>query len=86
MRFREHGLDKPTIHGDRAAIVRYLRDQFAHWPDLDRLDPANIQSEDLGLAIVSGANKHAWWRAWPAMHLVTLQGYGVVGYTDQALL
>jgi hypothetical protein len=78
-------LDKPTIHGDKAAIVAYLRDQFAHWPDLDQLDPANIKSEDLGLAIVDNANKGAWWHAWPAFHLVTLQGYGVVGYTDEAL-
>jgi hypothetical protein len=78
-------LDKPTIHGDKAAIVAYLRGQFAHWPDLDQLDPANIRSEDLGLAIVTNATKHAWWSKWPAFHLVTLEGYGVVGYTDEAL-
>lgn len=86
MRFREHGLNKPTIHvEDKAGVVDYLRREFAHWPDLDHLDPADIQSEPLGLAIVTNANKHAWWKAWPQFHMVTLQGYGVVGYSDEAL-
>jgi hypothetical protein len=83
MRFREHGLDKPTIHVDgKAGIVTYLRCEFAHWPDLDHLPFADIKSEHLGPEIVSNANKHAWWRCWPEMHLVTLPYYGVVGYTD----
>jgi hypothetical protein len=83
MRFREHGRDKPTIHGDRAEIVAYLRAEFAHWPDLDHLDPADIQSEDLGPVIIR--NEQAWWKCWPAMHLVTLESYGVVGYSDAPL-
>lgn len=83
MRFREHGLNKPIIDvAGKAGIVDYLRSGLAQWPDLDHLDPAKIESEDLGPEIVSNANKHAWWRSWPAMHLVTLPGYGVVGYSD----
>lgn len=85
MRFREHGTNKPIVEGDKAAIVAYLRQQFAPWPDLDHLDPADIQSEDLGIAIVASAYKHAWWHTWPAFHMITLKGYGVVGYTDEPL-
>lgn len=86
MRFREHGMNKPIIHVEgKAGVVDYLRSGLAQWPDLDHLDPASIQSEPLGLAIITSANKHAWWKGWPAFHLVTLPGYGVVGYTDEAL-
>ena len=85
MRFREHGTNKPVIEGDKAAIIAYLRQQYAPWPDLDRFDPADIQSEDLGISMINQANKRAWWAGWPAFHLVTLPGYGVVGYTDAPL-
>lgn len=86
MRFREHGMNKPTINVEgKAGVVDYLRSGLAHWPDLDHLDPANIQSEHLGVEISLNANSHAWWRDWPEFHLVTLPGYGVVGYTDAPL-
>jgi hypothetical protein len=89
MRFREHGLDKPTIHVEgRQGIIDYLGSglcDWSRWPDLDQLDLTNLQSEDLGLAIIGNANKHAWWKGWPAFHLITLKGYGVVGYTDAPL-
>jgi hypothetical protein len=86
MRFREHGLNKPTIQIEsRQGVVDYLRGAFAHWPDLDQLDLADIRSENLGPEIVSNANKRAWWKHWPALHMVTLPGYGTVGYTDAPL-
>jgi hypothetical protein len=86
MRFREHGMDKPTIHVEgKAGVVDYLRSGLARWPDLDHLDAANVVSEYIGPEIVSNANKHAWWRGWPEFHLVTLPGYGVIGYTDAPL-
>lgn len=86
MRFREHGTDKPTIHvTGKQGVVDYLRSGLVRWPDLDHLDPAKIQSEDLGLGLIRVANRRAWWRCWPAIHLVTLPGYGVVGYSDGPL-
>jgi hypothetical protein len=86
MRFREHGIDKPTIHVQgKAGVITYLRSGLAQWPDLDHLDLDKITSEYLGPEIVSNANKHAWWKCWPAFHLVTLPGYGVIGYTDAAI-
>lgn len=82
MRFREHGMGKPVLQfKDRAALVAYLKEQFAPWPDLDHIDPAKLKTEPYGVF-----GKHqgpGWWagRVW----LVTLPEYGVVGYADEAI-
>ncbi|HEY1448412.1 MAG TPA: hypothetical protein VGF33_07725 [Caulobacteraceae bacterium] len=79
----------PRIDPELAAQLDDLaaKQKRHEWPDLDHLDPANIQSEDLGFALVgvAKANRRTWWADWPAFHLVTLPGYGVIGYTDEPL-
>jgi hypothetical protein len=86
MRFREHGLDKPIIEAaDKAAVVAYLRERFACWPDLDDLDPADIEAEQLDNIIIRAASPSAWWCDWPALYIVRLDRYGVVGYADGPL-
>jgi hypothetical protein len=81
MRFREHGNGKPVLTlKDRAALVAYLKEQFAPWPDLDRIDPAKVRTEPLG---VFGKNQPPGWNG--KVFLVTLPEYGVVGYADEPL-
>jgi hypothetical protein len=81
MRFREHGTGKPLLQlQDRAALVAHLKAQFAPWPDLDRVDPAKLKTEPLG---VFGARQPPGWAG--RVFLVTLPDYGVVGYADEPL-
>jgi hypothetical protein len=76
MRFREHGHDKPIVQlDDRAALVAHLKMEFAAWPSLDDLELAKLKTEPYGRSI--------FWdgQVW----LLTLPGYGVIGYTDEPL-
>jgi hypothetical protein len=82
MRFREHGHGKPVLKlKDRDALVAYLREQFAPWPDLDRIDPSKVTTEPYG--VLDKARGPAGWTG--RVFLVTLPEYGVVGYVDEPL-
>lgn len=81
MRFREHGHGKPVIElKDRAALVEYLKRQFAPWPDLDHINVGRLKTEPYGVF-----NKHGPTGWTGRAFLVTLPEYGVVGYADEPL-
>lgn len=81
MRFREVGQSQAIEVEDKAAVVARLKESFRRWPDLDHLDPANIEAEYSHEA----APTHEGAPGWGKVYIVTLKGYGVVGFADAPL-
>jgi hypothetical protein len=81
MKFRASGTLKPLrSFRTRAALKAHLAAEFALWPDLDGLDLDKLRTEPLG---VFGRRRPPGWDG--PVHIVLLDGYGVVGFTDRPL-
>ena len=79
MKFREHrgGLDESMATlvevPDRAALLEYLRKLAEPWPTFPP-----ISSETVHIEPYIWDSRIGW-----NTHIVTLDGYGVVGFTDR---
>jgi hypothetical protein len=87
MRFREYGwaVEQTFPDGDlgRQALVDYLKQLFKPWPTLDKIDYATLKttySHDS-----PGHPDREAGPGWGPTYIITLKGYGVVGYTDTEL-
>lgn len=57
----------------RARLIDHLRKDFAPWPDLDG------RAEQIKIAPYGGDDDRIGWRN---VHIITLDGYGVVGFCE----
>jgi hypothetical protein len=87
MRFREYGKPVEQTFPDgalgRQAIVDYLRQRFRPWPTLDHIDFSTLKSEYSHESPGDPAREQG--PGWGPTYLVTVKGYGVVGWCDALL-
>lgn len=62
------------IEQTREALVAHVRAEFAAWPTMD-----NFHFDQLRVSPYYGDDDRIGWRD---VHIVTIDGYGVVGFTE----
>lgn len=77
MRFREITKSAAQAFADKQAIVDYLREVLAPWPTAPVPTLRNLTSEY--------SHESPGKDGWGPTYIVTLKGYGVIGFADAPL-